>query len=311
MVRIRNMEHSELSFFKSKIYYIAAVLVLMLVVIFWWWRAYLYPFQTTEDASIAGFDHAISAVQSGKILQIAVSEGDVVKKGDLLFALDDTILLIEREKAAAALDHANDEVKLQKIRVDLAKDDLDRATKEFAGGVISQETFTHVEKTYQMMQAQLQSINSLADVQEAILKEVETQIQYSQVTAPIDGVIAMRWHDPGDVIRAGQTVLSLMDLANIWITANIEETKLAAIRMGAPVTITVDAYPGERFEGNVQVVGAAAASQFALIPPNNASGNFTKVTQRIPLKISIKTMENAQGLYLRPGMSVSIKIRTR
>jgi membrane fusion protein (multidrug efflux system) len=253
----------------------------------------------------------ISAVQSGKILQVAVSEGDVVKKGDLLFALDDTILLIEREKAAAALDHANDEVKLQKIRVDLAKDNLDRATKEYAGGVISQEAFTHIEKTYQMMQAELQSINSLADVQEATLKEVETQIHYSQVTAPIDGVIAMRWHDPGDVIRAGQTVLSLMDLKNIWITANIEETKLASIRVGAPVSITVDAYPGQHFEGNVQVVGAAAASQFALIPQNNASGNFTKVTQRIPLKISIKTMENAQGLYLRPGMSVSIKIRTR
>jgi membrane fusion protein (multidrug efflux system) len=305
------MEQTEPSFFKSKIYYIAAILVLMLIVIFWWWRAYFYPFQTTEDASIAGLDHTISAVQSGKIMQVAVDDGAVVKKGDLLFTLDDTLLLIEREKASAGVDHANDEVKLQKIRVDLAKDDLDRATKEYSGGVISQEAFTHVEKTYQMMQAQLQSINSLADVQEATLKEIETQIQYSQVTAPIDGVIAMRWHDPGDVVRAGQTVLSLMDLTNIWITANIEETKVSSIRIGAPVIITVDAYPGLEFQGNVLVVGAAAASQFALIPQNNASGNFTKVTQRIPLKISMKTLDNAQGLYLRPGMSVKIKIRTR
>ena len=74
--------------------------------------------------------------------------------------------------------------------------------------------------------------------------------------------------------------------------------------------IAVDAYPGLEFQGNVMVIGAAAASQFALIPPNNASGNFTKVTQRIPLRISIKTQENEQGLYLRPGMSVKIKIRT-
>ncbi len=305
------MEQTEPSFFKSKIYYIAAILVLMLIVIFWWWRAYFYPFQTTEDASIAGHDHTISSVQSGKIMQVAVNDGDVVKKGDLLFTLDDTLMLIEKEKAAAGVDHANDEVKLQKIRVDLAKDDLDRATKEFAGGVISQEVFNRIEKTYQMMQAQLQSINSLADVQEATLKEIETKVQYSQVTAPIDGVIAMRWHDPGDVIRAGQTVLSLMDLSNIWITANIEETKLSSIRVGAPVIITVDAYPGLKFQGNVMVIGAAAASQFALIPPNNASGNFTKVTQRIPLRISIKTTDNDQGLYLRPGMSVKIKIRTR
>jgi len=305
------MEQTEQSFFKSKIYYIGAILVLMLIVIFWWWRAYFYPFETTEDASIAGLDHAVSSVESGKIKQVVVSDGDVVKKGDLLFTLDDTLMLIEKEKAAAAVDHANDEVKLQKIRVDLAKDDLDRAKKEYDGGVISQEVFNRIDKTYQMMEAQLHSINSLADVQEATLKEVETKTKYSQVTAPIDGVIAMRWHGAGDVIRAGQTILSLMDLTNIWITANIEETKLSSIRVGAPVIITVDAYPGLKFQGSVMVVGAAAASQFALIPQNNASGNFTKVTQRIPLRISLKTPDNAQGLYLRPGMSVKIKIRTR
>src|SRR5579872_1459102 len=118
------MEQTEPSFFKSKIYYIIAILVLMLIVIFWWWRAYIYPFQTTEDASIAGHDHTISSVQSGKIMQVVVNDGDVVKKGDLLFTLDDTLMLIEKEKAAAGVDHANDEVKLQKIRVDLAKDDL-------------------------------------------------------------------------------------------------------------------------------------------------------------------------------------------
>jgi multidrug resistance efflux pump len=115
----------------------------------------------------------------------------------------------------------------------------------------------------------------------------------------------------GDVVRAGQTVLSLIDLSNIWITANIEETKLPTIRVGDHVDITVDAYPKLKLEGSVVVVGAAAASQFALIPANNASGNFTKVTQRIPLKISLKKPENTQDLYLRPGMSVKVKIRTR
>ncbi len=305
------MEQTQTPFLKSKIYYLAAFVVVLFIAIFWWWRVYLYPFQTTEDASIAGLDHTISAVQSGKIMQVAVEDGATVKKGDLLFTLDDTLMQIEKEQASAGLDHANDEVKLQKIRVDLAKSDLDRATKELSGGVISQEAYDHVEKTYQMMQAGLKSINSLADVQEANLKMIETQIEYSKVTAPVDGIIAMRWHDPGDVVRAGQTVLSLMDLSNIWIAANIEETKLSSIRVGAPVEITIDAYPDMEFHGNVLVVGAAAASQFALIPPNNASGNFTKITQRIPLRISIKTVDNAQGLYLRPGMSVKIKIRTR
>jgi len=235
----------------------------------------------------------------------------VVKKGDLLFVLDDVMLQIEKEKASAGLDHANDEVKLQKIRLDLAKEDLNRAEQQFAGGVISQEAMSRVKKNYEMMEAQLQSINSLADVQEATIKMIETQLKESQIVSPTDGIIAKRWHDPGDVVRAGQTVLSLIDLSNIWITANIEETKLPTIRVGDHVDITVDAYPKLKLEGSVVVVGAAAASQFALIPANNASGNFTKVTQRIPLKISLKKPENTQDLYLRPGMSVKVKIRTR
>jgi multidrug resistance efflux pump len=91
--------------------------------------------------------------QSGKILQVAVDDGAVVKKGDLLFVLDDVMLQIEKEKASAGLDHANDEVKLQKIRLDLAKEDLNRAEQQFAGGVISQEAMSRVKKNYEMMEA--------------------------------------------------------------------------------------------------------------------------------------------------------------
>lgn len=305
------MEPIETPFFKSKFYYIGVTAILLFILVFWLWRAFLYPYQSTEDASIACVDHTISSVQSGKIFQVAVEEGSQVKKGDLLFTIDDAMLQIEKEKASAAFDHANDEVKLQKIRVDLAKEDLDRALREFEGGVISQEAIEHVKKNYQMMEAQLQSINSLADVQEATLKMIETQIKYSHVVAPTEGVIGKKWHDPGDVVRAGQTVISLFDLSHIWIAANIEETKLASIHAGADVDITVDAYPGKKFHGYVETIGAAAASQFALIPPNNASGNFTKVTQRIPLRIAFKSLDNTQGLYLRPGMSVKVKIRTK
>lgn len=306
------MEEKQPPFYKEKtnFYYLAGIFLILCIAAFWWWRVYLYPYVSTEDASIAGVDHAISSVQSGQILSMAVDDGDVVKKGDLLFVMDDVLLKIEREKAQAALTHARDEVRLQTIRVDLAREDLKRASAEFAGAVISEEMMQRVEKTYQMAEAQLQSIISLAEVQEATLNSIDLQLKFAHVTAPIEGVIAKRWHEAGDVVRAGQTVLSLIDLSQIWIASNIEETKLSTIHVGDPVKITVDAYPGIEFQGNVLVVGAAAASQFALIPPNNASGNFTKITQRIPLKISIKP-EHAQALYLRPGMSVKVKIRTR
>ncbi|MBS0648403.1 MAG: HlyD family secretion protein [Verrucomicrobia bacterium] len=306
------MEEKQPPFYKEKtnFYYLAGIFLILCIAAFWWWRVYLYPYVSTEDASIASVDHAISPLQSGQILSMVVEDGSIVKKGDLLFAIDDVLLKVEREKAVAALTHARDEVRLQKIQLDLAQEDLKRASVEFAGGVISEEMMQHVEKNYQMAEAQHQSIVSLVAVQEAALNAIDLQLKFAQVTAPIDGVIAKRWHEPGDVVRAGQTVLSLMDLSQIWIAANIEETKLSTIHVGDPVKITVDAYPGIEFQGSVRVIGAAAASQFALIPPNNASGNFTKITQRIPLKISMKP-EHAQALYLRPGMSVKVKIRTR
>ena len=95
------------------------------------------------------------------------------------------------------------------------------------------------------------------------------------------------------------------------MTANLEETKLGAIHFNDLVKIRVDAYPRLEFEGNVEIIGAGAASQFSLIPPNNASGNFTKVTQRIPIRISLKPPYSGDTLYLRPGMSVEIKIKAR
>ena len=148
-------------------------------------------------------------------------------------------------------------------------------------------------------------------MQSAQMRLIETQIAKCHVVAPCEGVIAKRWHFPGDVVREGQAVFSLFDLNNIWVTANLEETKLENVQVSDPVSISIDAYPDLNFEGKVLIVGAGAASQFSLIPPNNASGNFTKVTQRVPIRISLKAPYKGNNLYLRPGMSAEVQIKVR
>jgi membrane fusion protein (multidrug efflux system) len=307
------IQESSQSGFKNRrgVYTIGVALFLIVVGLFAWWRVYVYPFQSTDDASIEGAEIVASSVLAGQILEIKVDEGDLVQAGDVLFVLDDSLLQIERQKAVAALGHAEDEAALQQIRRDLAKDDFNRARIEFKGGVIPEEAMTRVAKNFEMAGAQLQSILSLVEVQQAELDSIDLQLELCQVKALSPGVVAKRWHNPGDVVRAGQTVLSLVDLNQIWVSANVEETQLASIRVGDRAEISVDAYPDFKFHGNVLVVGAAAASQFALIPPNNSSGNFTKVTQRIPLKISFKASDEGRALYLRPGMSVEVKIRAK
>ena len=307
------MEENKAAFFreKRKIYYIAFILMAVFLGIFWFWRVYFYPFESTEDAVLQATDMSISPVVSGQIVEMVVEEGAVVQKGDLLFSVDHTLLNYQKDKAFAAIQHAQDEAALQQIRRDLARDDYLRAKTEFEAGVISQEVMNVAEKNLEMAEAMLQSIFSLVDVQVADLRMVEKQIELAEVRAPASGVVAKVWHYAGDVVQAGQTTLTLMDLVNVWIDANIEETKISSIRVGDPVMISIDAYPHLEIDGTVVVVGAAAASQFALIPANNSSGNFTKVTQRVPLRISFTISDETSALYLRPGMSVKVKIRAR
>jgi len=300
-------------FFKEKkrIYFVFAALIILIVGAIGWWRVYIYPYEATDDANIDGVEIAVSSEIAGRIVQLFVDEGSNVKRGDLLFVLDDQLLQAQREKAEAGVANAGDQVAYQQVKVELARQDYLRAKREYEGGVISSEEMDHAEKAFEAEKAEFQALLSAVAVQEASLKYIQTQISKTSVYASCEGVIGKRWHFPGDVVREGQTVFTLFDLSNIWVTANLEETKVGLVHFNDPVLISIDAYPHLDFTGNVEVIGAGAASQFSLIPPNNAAGNFTKVTQRIPVRISLKAPYSADALYLRPGMSAEIKIKTK
>lgn len=133
-----------------------------------------------------------------------------------------------------------------------------------------------------------------------------------RILAPTDGVVAKQWLVPGDLVEPGETVFTLNENKALWVTVYLQETKFDEIRMGQEALFTLDAYPGLTFYGKIFYIGANTASQFSLIPPSNASGNYTKVSQRIPLKISIDRMEGdakiKAGVRLLSGMSANVKI---
>ena len=136
------------------------------------------------------------------------------------------------------------------------------------------------------------------------------QLSYTKVGAPESGIISRKQVEPGQLVQAGQPLLTIVADTGVWITANFKETQLARIRAGQEVDIEVDAYKGETVKGRVESVSAATGSKFALLPPDNATGNFTKVVQRVPVRIAI-----TQGLGaerpLRPGMSVTVNVVTK
>jgi membrane fusion protein, multidrug efflux system len=128
--------------------------------------------------------------------------------------------------------------------------------------------------------------------------------------APQDGVIGQRQIKPGQYVGVGTQITTLTPLPNVWVIANYKETQLTRMKVGEPAEITVDTFPGRKLRGHVLAFSPGAGSQFALLPPDNATGNFTKVVQRIAVKIVV---DDADGLsdVLRPGMSVVARVDTR
>jgi membrane fusion protein, multidrug efflux system len=136
------------------------------------------------------------------------------------------------------------------------------------------------------------------------------QLSYTSVTAPLSGVVSRKQVEVGQLVQPGQPLLTIVGDTGIWVTANYKETQLANVRVGSPAEIDVDAYPGCKAEGKVESIGAATGAKFALLPPDNATGNFTKVVQRVPVRIVI-TRGCGPDQPLRPGMSVEAHVDTK
>jgi membrane fusion protein (multidrug efflux system) len=144
---------------------------------------------------------------------------------------------------------------------------------------------------------------------QAALSAARLKLGYTKIVAPFDGVVGERQVQPGDYVNIGSNLINVVPLPNVYVIANYKETQLTRVRPGQPVDITVDSFAGEKLQGRVERIAPASGSQFALLPPDNATGNFTKVVQRIPVRIRL---DKDQPLLERllPGMSVVTNIRT-
>jgi membrane fusion protein, multidrug efflux system len=265
----------------------------------------------TNDAYLDGYQISISADIHARIIQLFVDEGDVVKTGQLLCQLDESIYLAQKAEAESAVKLLEEQVKLKEIVIQKIQEIFNIAQNEYQNQIISFIDYDKIEKDYLIAQAEYKV--ALANRANGVAKlgVIEENLRHTKVYAPRDGAIAKRWVVAGDAVQFGQPLFSLTDTKDIWVTANFEETKLQHVSPGDPVTIHIDAYPEKVFEGTVYTVRASAASQFALIPPNNATGNFTKVVQRVPVKILLTVPNSKKPLYLYPGMSVEVDINLR
>jgi membrane fusion protein, multidrug efflux system len=276
----------------------------------WYWYVSVRGTISTDDAFVDGNRVTVSSKLLGRVQELGAAEGDTVHTGQVLVRIDDSDLRAQEVQATAAVASAEASVDPALIAYEKAQEDLTRSEAEYSGGAITKEQYDHARKALDAARAEKTVALSRVTTAKAQLDVVKTQLRNTAISSPIDGVVAKRWVLTGDVVQPGQPIFSVYDTREIWVTANFEETRLSLLHQGDTVEISVDAYPDQKFSGRIFQLGSYTASQFSLIPPNNASGNFTKVTQRVPVKISVVADRPGMGPALLPGMSVEVKIRT-
>lgn len=285
--------------------------LLLIIPLFGVWFYRHHHFVWTNDAYLDGYQISISSDINARLITLYVDEGDVVQKGELLCQLDESIFNSQKLDAETAVLLLEEQVSLKQVQVAKLHDIYVVALNEYENEIISYINFDKIEKDYLLAEAEYKVAKANLVNGIAKLGVIEELLRHTKVYAPRDGAIAKRWVVAGDAMQFGQPMFLLTDTKHIWVTANFEETKLERVSAGDPVNIHIDAYPDMSFSGSVYVVRPSAASQFALIPPNNATGNFTKVVQRIPVKICLDIPKSKEPLYLYPGMSVEVDVRVR
>jgi RND family efflux transporter MFP subunit len=241
-----------------------------------WWFLFR-PYVSTDDARVAmTFVRLAPSNVSGRVEKVNVEEGSRVKAGEVLVEIDHRIPQAQYDRA--------------KARADLAVRELSRLQRLTSQGSATPQALDQAKAAEAAAQAEL--------------KLAEVALENTSLKSPFDGVVIQKNAEVGNLLEQNQTAVVIADEAHAWIAANIEETAVGDVRIGQPVSITVD--EGGKLEGRVSEIRSSVASQFALIPSDSGAGNFTKVVQRVPIKIAITDREERA---LRAGQSVEVKIR--
>ena len=288
---------------------VGAVLAIAAGGAIWYWVKNVRGYTSTDDAAIDGNTVVVSARILGRVATLAADEGDKVQAGQAVVQLDDTDLKAQEALAQAGVTTAEKNAALARVNLERARSDYDRSARLYKQNNVSQETYEHAQSAASAAEAQLAMALAQIDTARAQLAVIETQLKNTVLYSPVNGVVAKRWVSVGEVVQPAQAILTVNDLGTVWVSANFEETKLARIAVGAPAEVTVDAHPGVRIEGKVASIGSSTAAQFSLIPVSNAAGNFTKITQRIPVKISLE--RDGTDVALLPGMSATVRVSAR
>ncbi|MGO4304457.1 HlyD family secretion protein [Cupriavidus sp. RAF12] len=323
----------------------AAAVVIALAAATGYWLQYSRHWVSTEDAYVEGNVVQVTPQVGGVVTAILADNTDLVESGKTLVELNGvdaqlalataqaqlarTVRQVRGQFATAGQDRAN--VELRSLDLARAREDMARRSALVASGAISGEELVHATHAVQAARASLSmateqlkrnqalvertSVDSHPDVQAAAAQVRNASIALSRtcIPAPVGGVVTKRSVQVGQRVSAGVPMMSVVPLDHLWVTANLKESQLRDIRLGQPVTLTTDLYgDGVVYHGRIIGQDAGTGSAFALLPAQNATGNWIKVVQRVPVRIALTPAEvAAHPLQIGLSMKVSVDTRSR
>ncbi|MGH7968502.1 MAG: HlyD family secretion protein [Limisphaerales bacterium] len=323
---------------------LAPLLLIGGFVYYWFW---MRPYESTDDAFIDANVTPIAPRVAGQVSELLVDDNQAVTNGELLLTIDPrdfeaklaqtkaglaaSQTQLEQARAQLVLDQAkvvqqranlsSAQVEAQRAQADLeryqalqksavSQSQLDLASAQArstaAAVEVAQSQVKAAEAQVNVAEAAIQTAEAEVQGNEATVHQAELVLSYTKVLAPRAGFVAHRTIEAGAYVQPGQQLLALVP-PKVWVTANFKETQLTKMRPGQPVTIDVDAYPGHTFRGHVDSIQRGSGAQFSLLPPENATGNYVKVVQRVPVKIVFDEPPDP-NLPLGPGMSVEPQV---
>jgi membrane fusion protein, multidrug efflux system len=319
---------------RRRVLLIAALIIVAIVGITFWWIS-TSGYETTDDAFIDARTVSISSQINAAIVDVLVTDNQSVEAGAVLVQLDDRDFKAQLDQSKANIVNIDAQIVAQQARIEQAEKQAaeSQANLTFAqqqeqrysdlvskGAVTVEQAQQYVsglrqaQANFSAAQANAIATHKQLPVLQAQRKQAEAQLEIAeanfartQITAPEAGRVARLTAAKGNYASVGQALMMFVP-RNVWITANFKETQLQSVKPGDPVEITVDAYPDRKFKGHVDSIQSGSGTAFSLLPAENATGNYVKIVQRVPVKI---VFDQPSDVLLGPGMSVVPTVRTK
>ena len=305
-----------------------------------YWFFFIKGFEETEDAYVSGNQVMVSAQVAGNISKINVDNMDPVQAGDVLLELDDTNTKLSFEQAKSNLANAvrqisqlnytvkqlKSAVRANEITLAQAQGNLNRRVQLVKDGAIDKESFQHAKEAVELAKANLTTSQNQLEANQALLldgplseqpqiqsavsnlKQAWLNLERTKIRSPIKGYVARRNAQVGQAVSVGGALMAVVTTDQMWLDANFKETQLTHMRIGQPVEIHFDLYGKDKtFNGKVVGIEMGTGSAFSLLPTQNATGNWIKVVQRVPVRIQLDPQQLAEN-PLRIGLSATVKV---